>query len=90
MVTTPVANKQAPNTSIQVTLPDAASIQSSHTCDLILPQLPDTVKKAHDIPGISTSSLLLVGQLVDANCSVTFDKSTVQVLHKNAKILDKT
>jgi hypothetical protein len=30
----------------------------------------------------------LVGQLVDANCSVTFEKSTVQILHKNANILE--
>jgi hypothetical protein len=29
-----------------------------------------------------------VGQLVDSNCSVIFDKSKVQVLHKNAKILE--
>jgi hypothetical protein len=88
MVTAPLANKQVANTPIQVRLPDGASIQSSHTCDLVLHQIPDTEKKAHVIPGLSTRSLLSVGQLVDSNCSVIFDKSKVQVLHKNANILE--
>jgi hypothetical protein len=88
MVAAPVANKQVENTPIQVRLLDGASIQSSHTCDLVLHQIPDTEKKAHVIPGLSTRSLLSVGQLVDSNCSVIFDKSKVQVLHKNAKILE--
>jgi hypothetical protein len=76
-VTAPVADKQVAKTPIKVTLPEGASIQSSHTCDLVLPQLPDTGKIAHVIPGLSTSSLLSVGQLVDAACSVTFDKAKV-------------
>jgi hypothetical protein len=88
MVTATVSNKKLATTPIQVTLPDGASIKSSHTCNLIIPQLPDTAKKAHVIPGLSTSSLLSVIQLVDANCSVTFDKTKVQILHKKAKILE--
>jgi hypothetical protein len=77
-VTTPVPNKKIAKTPIQVTLPDGASIESSHTCDLLLPQLPDMAKKARIIPGLSTSSLLSLGQLVDADCSVTFDRTKVQ------------
>jgi hypothetical protein len=88
MVTALVANKQVAKTPIHVTLPDGASIQSSHTCHLVLHQLPDTAKKAHVIPGLSTSSLLSVGQLVDAERSVTFEKAKLQVLHKNANILE--
>jgi hypothetical protein len=88
MMTAPVASKKVAKTPIQVTLPDGAPVKSSHTCDLILPQLPETAKKAHVIPGLSTSSLLSVGQLVDADFSVTFDKTKVQILHKKAKILE--
>jgi hypothetical protein len=88
MAMTPITNKKIANTPIQVTLPGGASIKSSHTCDLILPQLPDTAKKAQVIPGLSTSSLLSVGQLVETDCSVTFDKTKVQILHKKAKILE--
>jgi hypothetical protein len=88
MMTSTVANKKVATTPIQVTLPDGASIKSSHTCNFILPQLPETAKKAHVIPGLSTSSLLSVGHLVDADCSVTFDKTKVQILHKKSKILE--
>jgi hypothetical protein len=49
MVTAPVTNKKIANTPIEVTLPNGASIKSSHTCDLILPQLPDKVNTAHVI-----------------------------------------
>jgi hypothetical protein len=85
MVTAPVTNKKISKMPIQVTLPDGASVKSSHTCDLILPQLPDTAKKTHVIQGLSTSSLLPVGQLVGADYSVTFDKTKVHVLHNQAK-----
>jgi hypothetical protein len=88
MVTAPVTNKKIAKIPIQVTLPDGASIKLSHTCDLILPQLLDTAKKAHVIPGLSTSSLFSVGQLVDADCSVTFDRTKVHVLHNQANFLE--
>jgi hypothetical protein len=55
---------------------------------LLPPQLPHTAKQAHITPGLATSSLISVGQLVDANCSVTFDKTKVEVLHNREKILE--
>jgi hypothetical protein len=87
-VTAPVTNKKLAVTPINVTLPDGALIQSTHTCDLILPQLPLAATKAHIIPGLATSSLLSVGQLVDANCSVKFDRTSVEVLHNRKRILE--
>jgi hypothetical protein len=73
---------------INVTLPDGASIQSTHTCEFLLPQLPVAATKAHIVPGLATSSLLSVGQLVDANCSVKFDRTSVEVLHNHKIILE--
>jgi hypothetical protein len=86
-VAAPVTNKKIAKTPIQVTLLDGATIQSSHTCDLLLPQLPDTAKKVHIIPGLATISPLSVGQLVDTECSVTFDRTKVKVLHNHEKKL---
>jgi hypothetical protein len=56
---------------------------------LLLPQLPHTAKKAHIIPGLANRSLLSVVQLVDADCSVTFDKTKVEILHNREKILEE-
>jgi hypothetical protein len=74
-------------TALDARLLDGGSIQSSHTCDLDLLQLPDAVIKSHAIPGLATSSLLSVGQLVDSNCSVIFDKVEVKFLHNNSEVL---
>jgi hypothetical protein len=87
-VTAPLTTKKLTVTPINVTLPDGASIQSTHTCELLLPQLPLASTKAHIIPGLATSSLLSVGQLVDANCSVKFDRTSVEVLHNHKRILE--
>jgi hypothetical protein len=45
-------------------------------------------RKAHDMPGYATSSLLSVGQLVDANCYVLFDKMKIKVLLNNISVLE--
>jgi hypothetical protein len=87
-VTALITKKKLAVALINVTLPDGTTIQSTHTCNLLLPQLPLAATKAHIIPSLSTSSLLSVGQLVDANCSVTFDRTLVEVLHNNKRILE--
>jgi hypothetical protein len=87
-VTAPVTNKKLAVAPINVTLPDVATIQSTHTCDLLPPQLPLEVTKAHIIPVLATSSLLSVGQLVGVNCSVKFDRTLVEVLHNHKRILE--
>jgi hypothetical protein len=87
-VTAPVTNKKNGITPINVTLLDGTSIQSTHTCELLLPQLPLAATKAHIIPGLATSSLLSVGHLVNANCSVKFDRTSVEVLHNHKRVLE--
>jgi hypothetical protein len=60
----------------------------THTCELLLPQLPVAATKAHIIPGLATSSLISVGQSVDANCSVKFERTSVEVLQNHKRILE--
>jgi hypothetical protein len=86
-VTAPVANKKLAVAPINVTFPDGATIQSTHTCDLLLPQLPLEATKAHIIPSLATSLLLYVGQLVDASCLVKFNRTSVEVLHNHKRVL---
>ena len=51
-------NKTIAATPLVVTLPDGATIFSTHTCNLDMPWLPDSVTEAHIIPGLSHSSLI--------------------------------
>jgi hypothetical protein len=61
-----------------------ATIQSSHTCNLLLTDLPPHARQAHILPGLVHNSLISVGQLCDNGCSVTFTQDQVTV-SKNEK-----
>jgi len=70
----PVRNLQIDPNPITVTLPDGNTIRSTHTCNLDLPHLPDTVTQAHIIPGLAHSSLLSIARFCDNGYTVTYDK----------------
>jgi hypothetical protein len=65
-------------------MPNGTTIQSSHTCNLLLTELPPQARQAHVFPGLVRNSLISVGQLCDNGCSVTFTKDQVTV-SKNKK-----
>jgi hypothetical protein len=60
-------------------MPNGTTIQSSHTCKLLLTDLPHQARQAHILPGLVHSSLISVRKLCDNECSVTFthDRMTV-------------
>jgi hypothetical protein len=60
-------------------MPNGTSIQSSHTCNLLLTDLPHQARQAHILPGLVHNSLISVGQLCDNECSVTFTQNQVTV-----------
>jgi DNA helicase IV len=65
-------------------MPNGTPIQSSHTCNLLLTDLPPQARQAHILPGLVHNSLISVGQLCDSECSVTFTQDQVTV-SKNEK-----
>jgi hypothetical protein len=65
-------------------MPNGTTIQSSHTCDLLLADLPPQARKAHILAGLVHNLLISVGQLCDNGCSVTFTQEQVTV-SKNGK-----
>jgi hypothetical protein len=65
-------------------MPNGTIIQSSHTCNLLLADLPPQARKAQIFPGLVHNSLISVGQLYDNGCSVTFTQEQV-TFKKNEK-----
>jgi hypothetical protein len=65
-------------------MPNGTTIQSSHTCNLLLTDLPPQSRQAHILPGLVHNSLISVGKLCDNGCSVTFTQDQVTV-SKNEK-----
>jgi hypothetical protein len=71
-----------------VRLPNGATMESSHTADLDIPELNAAVSKAHVFPGMANHSLLSVGQLYDEGYIVTFWRDTVTICNSdNVKLL---
>jgi hypothetical protein len=69
-------------------LPNGATMESSHTADLDIPELDAAASKAHVFHGISHHSLLSVGQLCDEGYIVSFKQDTVTICNSwNSKLL---
>jgi hypothetical protein len=62
-----------------VRLPNGATMESSHTAELDIPELNATASKAHVFPGMANHSLLSVGQLCDKGYIATFKNASVTV-----------
>jgi hypothetical protein len=75
----PCSDKQAYHVPLNVNMPNGMTIQSSHTCNLLLTDLPHQARQAHILPGLVHNSLISVGQLCDNECSVTFTQDQVTV-----------
>jgi hypothetical protein len=68
-------------------MPNGTTIQSSHTCGLLLADLTQQARQAHILPGLIHNSLISVGQLCDNECSVTFTHDQVTVSRKGKEVM---
>jgi hypothetical protein len=80
----PCSDKQAAHVPLNVNMPNGTTIQSSHTCNLLLTDLQPQARQAHILPRLVQNSLISVGQLCDNGCTVTFTQDQVTV-SKNGK-----
>ena len=67
----PVVNKKLAVKPIQILLPNGKTIVSTHTGNLDIPWLPDSMTEAHIVPGLSHSSLISTRKFCDAGCRVS-------------------
>jgi hypothetical protein len=58
LVTAPCLNKVMSRNPLTVRLPNGATMESSHTVDLDIPELNAAASKAHAFPGMAHHSLL--------------------------------
>jgi hypothetical protein len=79
LVNAPCLNKVKSRTPLTVRLPNGATIESSHTADLDIPELNSAASKAHVLPGMYNHSLLSVGKLCDEGYIVTIKQATVTI-----------
>jgi hypothetical protein len=87
LVNAPCLNKVKSRTPLTVRLPNGATIESSHTADLDIPELNTAASKAHFLPGMANRSLLSVGQLCDEGYIVTSKQDTVTIYNSGSSHL---
>jgi hypothetical protein len=88
LVNVPCLNKVKSRTPLTVRLPNGATMESSHTAKLDIPELNAAASKAHVFPGMANHCLLSVGQLCDEGYIVTFKQSAVTIYDSgNSQIL---
>ncbi len=68
-----VVNTQIDTNPITITLPDGATIRSTHTCNVDIPWIRQEATRAHIVPGLAHASLLATAKFCDAGYTVTFD-----------------
>jgi hypothetical protein len=64
---------------VNSTLPNGATMESSQTADVSIPELNAAASKAHVFPGMANHSLLSVGQVCNEGYIVTFKNASVTV-----------
>ena len=75
----PITKKEKAITPISVTLPDGTKVQSTHTRDLRITQLPKSARVCHIVPGLASYSLISVVKLCKAGCEVSFTRFGIGV-----------
>jgi hypothetical protein len=79
VVNAPCLNKVKSRTPLTLRLPNGATMESSHTADLDIPESNAAASKAHVFPGMARHSLLSVGQLCEEGYIVTFKQAVVTI-----------
>jgi hypothetical protein len=81
------SDKHAAHVPLNVNMPNGMTIQLSHTCNLLLTDLPHQAQQAHILPGLVHNSLISVGQLCDNECSFTFTQDQVTVSRNGKDVM---
>jgi hypothetical protein len=71
-------------------MPNGTTIQSSHTCNLLLTDLPPQARQDHILPGLVHNSLISAGKLCDNECSVTFTEDQVTVSRNGKNVMHRS
>jgi hypothetical protein len=79
LVNAPCLKKVKSQTPLTVRRHNGATMESSHTSELDIPELNAAASKAHVLPGMANHSLLSVGHLCNEGYIVTFKNALVTV-----------
>eukprot|EP00980_Cylindrotheca_fusiformis_P026920 scaffold18042_cov83-Cylindrotheca_fusiformis.AAC.1 len=65
-------------------------MESTHICELDIPELRPAARHAHVVPALHNCSLLSIGAVCDAGYVVKFDKNSMRILDDGECVLTGT
>jgi hypothetical protein len=83
----PIINKRPTLNPIFIRNPNGAIMKSTHEAELDFPMLPPAARHIHIVPALASSSLVSMGQLCDAGCTIAFTAIEVTVSVNNTIVL---
>ncbi len=75
----PIANQQETKHPFKIRAANGGILESTHVSKISLPQLPPQARHIHVVQGLASMSLLAMGPLCDARCTIKFDATTICV-----------
>jgi hypothetical protein len=85
LINAPCCNKTKSTNPLRVRLPHGATMDSTHTASLDIPELSETAAVAHVFQSMADTSLLSVRQLCNEGYYVTFTIDNVTIFNKIGK-----
>jgi hypothetical protein len=79
LINAPCKNKIKSKKPLTVHLPNGATMESTHTASIYIPELSRSVSIAHVLPGMANHSLLSVGTLCNEGYSIIFNIEAVTI-----------
>jgi hypothetical protein len=90
----PYFNQRPAKTAINIQNPNGTMMHSDTIADIYLPGLPTSFPvnalQVYVVPDLRTKSLLSLGQLCDAGCTIILTSTTLKVMYEDTCILQGT
>jgi hypothetical protein len=75
----PIYNQRMTDCPIKICAANGGILESMHIGEISVPHLPTQSCSVHVVPGLASMSLLAMGPLCDAGCTIEFTATTVEV-----------
>jgi hypothetical protein len=86
----PLLNIREAEEPLTIRNPNGSTMIATQIANLDIPDLPEAATRVHIVPDLAHHSLISVGQLCDAGCVATIDKTSFTVTLGNRIILSGT
>jgi hypothetical protein len=83
----PVQHKRECKEDIRIKAANGSIMRATHIAELNYPNLPERARRVYVVPELAGRTLISVGQLCDAGCTVQFEAEKCRIQYKGETVL---